>query len=110
MKSRITMRALLAVLAGLCAPMAAEAATIWNGPLTAFTQGSPYPGPGDRDQLTPNVALTRADPSGQGSGTGGMFNAVTETSFTLGVSPADTEWAVGSLADYATLSYSDWTT
>ena len=39
-----------------------------------------------------------------------MFNGVTETSFTKFVSPADTEWAVGSLADYATLTYTDWTT
>jgi len=89
-------------------PLATEAATIWNGPTTDFTQAAPYPNPGDRDQLTPKVSLTRAIPSG-GSGTGGIFNGVTETSFTKFVSPADTEWAVGVLADYATLSYTDWT-
>ena len=90
--------------------MMAAAATIWNGPLITFTQAAPYPNPpGDRDQLTPNVALTRAVPSA-GSGTGGIFNAVTETSFNKIVSPQDTEWAVGSLANYASLSYSDWTT
>jgi len=96
------------VLACLLTPLAATSATIWNGPLTTFTQGSPFPGPGDRDQLTPNVALTRG--SASGGGTGGMFNAVTEASFNKFVSPADTEWAVGSLANYATLSYTDWTT
>src|SRR5450755_2828339 len=94
---------------GLVAPMATEAATIWNGPLITFTQASPYPNPpGDRDQLTPNVALTRGTPS-HGSGSGGIFNAVNETFFNNGISPADTEWAVGNLADYASLSYTDWT-
>ncbi len=86
----------------------ASAATIWNGPLIAFTQAAPYPNPGDRDQLTPSVALTRATPVG--FGTGGMFNAVTESAFTKFVSPADTEWAVGALSNYATLTYTDWTT
>ena len=84
------------------------AATIWNGPDIAFTQAAPYPNPGDRDQLTPNVALTRTTPAGLG--TGGMFNAVTETAFTKLVSPADTAWAVGALSNYASLTYSDWTT
>jgi len=85
-----------------------HAATVWNGPLTTFSQAAPYPNPpSDRDQLTANVALTRGSPSG---GNGGMFNAVTETSFTKFVSPADTEWAIGSLSDYATLTYTDWTT
>src|SRR5882672_9529844 len=97
------------VIAGWLAPLVAPAATIWNGPLTTFTQGSPFPGPGDRDQLTANVALTRANPSGPGSGSGGIFNAVTEVSFNQATSPDDTEWAVGSLADYATLSYTTWT-
>jgi glucose/arabinose dehydrogenase len=49
------------------------------------------------------VSLTRA-------ATAGMFNGVTETSFAKFASPADTEWAVGSLSNFATLSYSDWTT
>jgi glucose/arabinose dehydrogenase len=97
-------------LAVLSAALSGHAATIWTGPLTNYTQAAPYPGPGDRDQLTPKAALTRAAPGGSGSGTGGIFNAVTETSFTKFVSPADTEWAVGALSNYATLSYSDWTT
>ena len=84
------------------------AATIWNGPDIAFTQAAPYPNPGDRDQLTPNVALTRTTPAGLG--TGGVFNGVTESSFTKFVSPADTRWAVGALSNYASLSYSNWTT
>jgi len=94
-------------LAALCGPLSGRAATIWNGPLITFTQAAPYPNTGDRDQLTPSVSLTRANPAG--GGTGGMFNGVTETFFTKFVSPANTEWAVGSLADYATLGYADWT-
>src|ERR1035437_705714 len=95
----------LLLFAGLAAPVVTNAATIWNGPLITFTQAAPYPNTGDRDQLTANVSLTRGVPSG---GNGGMFNGVTESSFTKFVSPADTEWAVGSLADYATLCYSVW--
>src|ERR1035437_2994946 len=76
----------LLLFAGLAAPVVTKAATIWNGSLVTFTQASPYPGTGDRHQLTANVALTLATPSG--GGTGGIFNGVTETSFTKGFSPA----------------------
>src|ERR1035441_5135542 len=96
-------------LATLSVPLSGQAVTVWNGPPITFTQAAPYPNPpGDRDQLTAHVALTRATPSG--GGTGGIFNAVVESAFTKGVSPVDTEWAVGALADYATLTYADWTT
>ncbi len=101
------------ILIGLClaalpAPFSVRAATVWNGPPTNFTQTVPYENPpGDRDQLTANVALTRATPVGS-TQTGGIFNAVTESAFTKFTSPADTEWAVGALADYATLTYTDW--
>src|SRR5207248_1327173 len=95
----ILMGLCLAVLSG---PLSGRAATVWNGPLITFTQAAPYPNPpGDRDQLTPNVALTRGSAAG-------MFNGVTEVSYTHNFSPADTEWAVGSLADYATLTYASW--
>jgi glucose/arabinose dehydrogenase len=92
------------------APLSGRGATLWTGASMTFTQTAPYPAPpGDRDQLTANVALTRAAPSGPG--TGGIFNAAAgETSFSRGTSPADTEWAIGSLTDYAILAYTDWTT
>jgi len=107
MKTQPSISRFVTLFTALLLPALAQAATIWTGATTNFTQSSPYPGAGDRDQLTPNVALTRANPSG--GGTGGIFNAVTESSFAKFSSPADTEWAVGSLADYATLSYTDWT-
>ncbi len=101
---------LASILAVFMALQDSHAATVWNGPSITFTQAAPYPSPpGDRDQLTANVALTRAT-GGGGTVNGGMFNAVTESAFDKFVSPADTEWAVGSLEDYATLTYSDWTT
>lgn len=71
-------------LAALSGPLSSRAATIWNGPLITFTQAAPYPNPGDRDQLTPNVSLTRASPV-PSSGTGGIFNGVTETSHANGI-------------------------
>ena len=109
--ARIRLRLICSLAAGVCGQLAAPAATIWTGPLITFNQSTPYsnpPSPGDRDQLTSSVSLTRGIPS-QGSGAGGIFNDVTETFFTKNFSPADTEWAVGALADYASLSYTDWT-
>jgi glucose/arabinose dehydrogenase len=105
----VTMKSLVLIaMAGLCAPLAAKAATVWNGPLITFTQGSAYPNPpGDRDQLTPAVSITRGAAQ---TYTQGIFNGVSEPGFNKFVSPADTEWAVGALADYASLSYTDWTT
>jgi glucose/arabinose dehydrogenase len=82
----------------------AEAATVWNGPLITYSEpGTDPTNPANWDQLTPHVALTRA-------ATSGIFNAITESAFAKGVSPADTEWAVGDLTNYQNLTYSDWTT
>lgn len=90
-------------------PVGSHAATIWKGPLITYTQPAPDPTfPANQDILTSHVSLTRGNPLG--GGTGGMFNGITETSFAKFVSPADTEWAVGDLTNYASLTYSDWTT
>jgi hypothetical protein len=77
-----------------------QGAIIWNGPTIEFSQPA---GVGTRvqDQLTPGVALTRGT-------TQGLINGVTETTYTHNFSPQDTEWAYGLLADYASLSYTDW--
>jgi len=84
-----------ALLAG--AALSIQAATIWNGPTISFSHTDEN---GLQDQLTPGVALTR-DSSG-----GGLYNAITETGAVSGTSPADTEWAIGSLNHYDTLTYS----
>ncbi len=79
----------------------ADAATIWNGPLITYSQPASDPTqPANQDRLTAGVWLTRA-------ASGGLFNAVTETSASAD-SPADTEWAFGTLDNYASLSYTNW--
>src|SRR5258705_1278186 len=91
-------------LAALSGSLSGHAATVWNGPLITYTQPAADPTQAaNRDQLTPSVSLTRAISAG-------MFNGVTETSYAHNFSPANTQWAVGSLADYATLTYTDWET
>jgi len=74
----------------------AHASTIWNGPTISFTHSTAT---GNlSDQLANGVILTRS------SSGGGLYNS-TEGGATPGVSPADTKWAVGSLANFNTLTY-----
>ena len=91
---------------GLCAalfsPSSSRAATVWTGPLITYTQPGTDPSlPANQDRLTPNVWRTRAINSG-------MFNGHLESSYSHNLSPADTAWAVGSLEDYADLTYTSW--
>ncbi|MDB6065782.1 MAG: hypothetical protein JWR26_1990 [Pedosphaera sp.] len=81
------------------------AATVWDGPILSFSELSTANGsqPADQDRITPGVWLTRGT-------TRGLFNASQESSYTSYSSPAGTEWAFGSLANYASLTYSDWQT
>lgn len=92
---RLLLAAIVTALPTLCV----NAATIWNGPRVNFTNTSAV----TVDQLTANVALTRGANQGP-------YNSVAETSFTHFLSPQGTEWANGTTANYATLSYSDWNT
>jgi hypothetical protein len=101
---RICQLALLALV--LAAPLAGRAAaTIWNGPVTLFSKagGADPTQAVNQDRLTPNVWITRG-------GIQGLYNAKTESVFTQFFSPADTEWANGTTANYAALSYTDWNT
>jgi hypothetical protein len=72
-----------------------------------LTFTNPYPSDPNlaqnQDRLTPNVWITRGEIQG-------LYNAKTETGFTHFLSPANTEWADGNLADYATRSYTNWNT
>jgi hypothetical protein len=77
-----------------------QGAIIWDGPTITFTQPAGA-GTSVADQLTPDVSITR-------DLTQGIFNAVTEASYTHNLSPQDTAWAYGSLGDYASLGYTDW--
>lgn len=75
-------------------PLSGRAATVWTGPNMNFSQST-----NAADQLTPNVALSRG-------ANGPLFNsAAGETGPDYVNSPSNTEWAFGSLANYATLTY-----
>ena len=87
--------------AGLWANANGDAATIWNGPPFAYSQPSPDPTQAtNQDRLTPDVWLTRAASKG-------LFNAFYETNATA-LSPTNTEWAFGTLSNYAALHYRNW--
>src|SRR6185436_16596216 len=79
------------------------APTIWNGPLTNFTKlnGANPNLAANQDRLTFDIWLTRGSSQG-------LYNANSEGLFGHFSSPAGTEWANGTLANYASLSYSDW--
>jgi hypothetical protein len=91
-----------------------HAQTFWTGPNTNYVHSladaaDPL-NPASTDRLTPNVSITRAT-------TFGIFNAVTQTDYgsshtdgtgTPDGSPSDTEWALGSINDYASLTYGSW--
>ncbi len=112
MNSRVFLRGLSyriyhAALLGLviAAPLGSKATTIWNGPLLTFSKAN-YANPSlaaNQDRLTSHDWLTRGSSQG-------LYNARTEPGFTHFSSPADTEWANGSLANYASLTYTDWNT
>ncbi len=77
--------------------------TIWNGPAITFTKtaGSDPTLPANQDRITPGVWITRGP-------TMGIYNAAQETAFSASISPADTQWAYGSLSNYASLTYTNW--
>lgn len=78
---------------------------IWNGPAISFSKAPSADEtlPQNQDRITDSVWLTR-------SAVQGLFNAKTELFFTHNLSPADTEWADGTTANYSTLTYTDWET
>jgi len=94
---------LLVLLAGSVSVLG-QGSIVWNGPMMTFASSSTdWTRLTNQDHITDNVWLTRA-------ATKGMFNAASEGFYTSGSSPADTEWAIGSLVNYASLTYSDWQT
>jgi hypothetical protein len=98
-------RAMAAMLCVLCAaPSPASAqGTVWNGPLVYFSEPAGDNGslPGDQDRITSDVWLTRDTIMG-------LFNAALEGSYTHYFSPTNTEWAYGTLSQYASLTYTNW--
>ncbi|HXI71657.1 MAG TPA: hypothetical protein VNN22_14980 [Verrucomicrobiae bacterium] len=85
----------------LAAAPLTHAATVWNGPLLIYNQPSSDPTQAaNQDRITPDVWLTRAASKG-------LFNAFYETNATA-LSPTNTEWAFGTLTNYASLHYTNW--
>ena len=106
MKAGIQIFPVVALLALLASSFSVrgQGLIVWNGPMINFASSSTdWTQLTNQDHLTANVWLTRA-------ATKGMFNAASEGFYASGSSPADTEWAIGSLANYASLTYSDWQT
>jgi hypothetical protein len=103
LRSTLPCRALLGPAVAFVAATATriDDATVWSGPLFAYTQPTPAPTQAaNQDRITTNVWLTRASSKG-------LFNAFLETNATS-VSPLGTEWAFGALTNYASLAFSNW--
>jgi len=85
--------------------MVRAATVVWTGPKFTFSKANyaDYDLLENQDRITDNVWITRQNGSG-------IFNIKTESDYTDAVSPADTEWAYGSAADWASLTFSDWET
>ena len=99
------LRPAILFLASVIIAFSARGATLWTGPTTNFVNlaGSDTTQAVNQDRLVAGVWITRGASQG-------LFNAAVETGFTHFLSPADTEWADGDLANYGSLSYVDWDT
>ncbi len=77
--------------------------TIWSGATTTFTKSNnaDFTQAANQDRITDNVWITRGNSQG-------LFNIATETGYSKGVSPIDTEWAYGTTADAGNLTYNSW--
>lgn len=82
---------------------ALKAQTIWTGATTTFTKANnaDFNLATNQDRITNLVWITR------GNSGGGIFNIATENSYTMFVSPADTEWAFGVTANLGSLTFDD---
>jgi hypothetical protein len=97
--------ALAVLFAFLCiaATRVSAQGTVWNGPMITFTEPAGDNGtlPSDQDRITSDVWLTR-------NTTMGLFNVALENSYSHYLSPTNTEWAYGALANYTNLTYASW--
>jgi hypothetical protein len=86
---------------GLAAGLPAQ--TVWNGPVIAFSKAdfADPTLPQNQDRIIPTTWITRGNQAG-------IYNAFSETGYQGDQSPANTEWASGTLADYASLTYQPW--
>ena len=80
-----------------------NAQTTWTGATTTFIKANyaDWTLATNQDRITDNVWITRANNQG-------IFNIVTESSYTDFSSPADTEWAIGTTANIGSLTFQNW--
>ncbi len=104
----------IAILILMAFATAANAVTVWTGPVVEFSK-DPFADPmlaANQDSLTTAVSLTRGSVEG-------LFNPIQEPSFqSSGASPAGTEWAFQGLngnpdsgvsaENYESLIFTDW--
>ena len=78
---------------------------LWTGPMISFTDpvGGDPTLPANQDRITSDVWITRGTAQG-------IYNAETEGGFSHFFSPQGTEWADGTVANYSSLTYTDWNT
>ncbi len=91
---------LASVVLALC-PIA-KSQTVWDGPPTIFTKanGADWNLEANQDRITDVVWITRKTSAG-------IFNIAIEGGYS-DKSPADTEWAYGSAADWRNLTFQTW--
>ena len=78
----------------IIAPFLCLSQTVWDGDNVTFSKsdGADFNQAANQDRITDDVWLTR------GSG-GGLFNIKNESSYSEGVSPSQTLWAIGETSD-----------
>ena len=83
-----------------------NSATIWNGATITFTksEGSDPTAQANQDRLTSNVWITRGNDGGQ------FYNIVKESVADKTNSPVGTKWAIGTLSQIETLSFTKFRT
>ena len=96
---------LLFAFSGLFLSLLGGAQTVWNGPTITFTKAASgnVNLAANQDRITASTWITRGNVQG-------IFNIAPgkETFYTHNSSPSNTEWATGSLANYASLVYKSW--
>jgi hypothetical protein len=103
MYRKTIIRLLVASLLALTA--SSQGSIVWTGPNITFSKAN-FANPGlslNQDRITSSLWITRGSSQG-------LYNASDEASFAHFLSPQGTQWADGSIANYASLSYTDWNT
>jgi len=78
-------------------------ATIYSGPLLTFTKAAnaDFNLAENQDRITDNVWITRASSQG-------LYNIRVENAYNNNGSPEDTEWALGTLDQLESLTFTSW--